>query len=161
MCRTVVGLAAYVAASDSTRKGVIHGINANLSEEELTQMIVTQRNPDAPGIRRIKKTQTVIALFDEKKVHQHVLCDGVRYPCSLYPRQVDMCYDLGHRSNVWPRGEDQNKCCGCGVQSPSPDHQWDLTCAICGDPYPTVDRKFRKCFQVPYVVRHTVRDFYA
>ncbi|KAH7976426.1 hypothetical protein HPB52_013777 [Rhipicephalus sanguineus] len=123
-------------------------------------MIVNRRHPDALGVRRIKKTPTVIVLFDGQKVPQHVLCDGVRYPCSLYRRQVDVCYacgDLGHRSDVCPKGDDQKKCRGCGVQSPSPDHQCDPTCAICGGAHPTADRKCKKRFQVPYIVRQRRR----
>ncbi|KAH7947174.1 hypothetical protein HPB52_008055 [Rhipicephalus sanguineus] len=160
MGKTVIGLAAYVAASDDTCKGVIRGINVDLSDAELTEMIVNRRNPDALGVRRIKKTPTVIVLFDGQKVPQHVLCDGVRYPCSLYRRQVDVCYacgDLGHRSDVCPKGDDQKKCRGCGVQSPSPDHQCDPTCAICGGAHPTADRKCKKRFQVPYIVRQRRR----
>lgn len=41
MGKTVVGLADYVAASDGTCKGVIGRINADLSDEELTEMIIT------------------------------------------------------------------------------------------------------------------------
>nr|XP_037279858.1 glycine receptor subunit alpha-2-like [Rhipicephalus microplus] len=102
MGSTVIGLAAYVAASDNTCKGVIRGINVDLSDAELTEMIVNRRNPDALGVRRIKKTPTVIVLFDGQKVPQHVVCDGVRYPCSLYrsahavphiPRPGSVSYD--------------------------------------------------------------------
>ncbi|KAH8028495.1 hypothetical protein HPB51_017590 [Rhipicephalus microplus] len=160
MGSTVIGWGAYVAASDNTCKGVIRGINVDLSDAELTEMIVNRKNPDALGVRRIKKTPTVIVLFDGQKVPQHVVCDGVRYPCSLYRRQVDVCYacgDLGHRSDVCPKGDEQKKCRGCGMQSPSPDHQCDPTCAICGGAHPTADRKCRKRFQVPYIVRQRRR----
>ncbi|KAH7964570.1 hypothetical protein HPB51_027190 [Rhipicephalus microplus] len=160
MGSTVIGLAAYVAASDNTCKEVIRGINVDLSDAELTEMIVNRRNPDALGVRIIKKTPTVIVLFDGQKVPQHVVCDGVRYPCSLYRRQVDVCYacgDLGHRSDVCPKGDEQKKCRGCGMQSPSPDHQCDPTCAICGGAHPTADRKCRKRFQMPYIVRQRRR----
>ncbi|KAH8039433.1 hypothetical protein HPB51_007311 [Rhipicephalus microplus] len=160
MGSTVIGLAAYVAASDNTCKGVIRGINVDLSDAELTEMIVHRRNPDALGVRRIKKTPTVIVLLDGQKVPQHVVCDGVRYPYSLYRRQGDVCYacgDLGHRSDVCPKGDEQKKCRGCGMQSPSPDHQCDPTCAICGGAHPTADRKCRKRFQMPYIVRQRRR----
>ncbi|KAH7947517.1 hypothetical protein HPB52_012580 [Rhipicephalus sanguineus] len=103
MGKTVIGLVAYVAASDDTCKRVIRGINVDLSDAELTEMIVNRRNPDALG------------------------------------------------------GEDHKKCRGCGVQSPSPDHQCDPTCAICGGAHRTADRKCRKHFQVPYIVRQRRR----
>ncbi|KAL1445077.1 hypothetical protein MTO96_045221 [Rhipicephalus appendiculatus] len=160
MGKIVIGVAAYVAASDDTCKGVIRGINLDLSDTELTELIVNRRNPGALGVRRIKKTPTVIVLFDGQKVPQYVLCDGVRYPCSLYRRQVDVCYacgDLGHRADVCPKGEDQKKCRGCGMQTPSEDHQCDPQCAICGGAHRTADRKCRKRFQVPYIVRQRRR----
>ncbi|KAL1424739.1 hypothetical protein MTO96_019884 [Rhipicephalus appendiculatus] len=68
MGKIVIGVAAYVAASDNTCKGVIRGINLDLSDTELTELIVNRRNPGALGVRRIKKTPTVIVLFDGQKV---------------------------------------------------------------------------------------------
>ncbi|KAL1450313.1 hypothetical protein MTO96_043946 [Rhipicephalus appendiculatus] len=86
MGKAITEVASYVAASDDTCKGVIRGINPDITEAELTDMIVNRRNPGALGVRRIKKTPTVIVPFDGLKVPQYVLCDGVRYPCSLYRR---------------------------------------------------------------------------
>ncbi|KAL1482823.1 hypothetical protein MTO96_013702 [Rhipicephalus appendiculatus] len=72
--------------------------------------------------------------------------------------QVDVCCacgDLGHRADVCPKGEGQKKCRGCGMQTPSQDHQCDPQCAICGGAHQTADRKCSKRFQVPCVVRRT------
>ncbi|KAH7982719.1 hypothetical protein HPB52_006785 [Rhipicephalus sanguineus] len=160
MGNAITEIAAYVAASDDTCKGVIRGINPDISEAELTDMIVNRRNPGALGVRRIKKTPTVIVLFDGLKVPQYVLCDGVRYPCSLYRRQVDICYacgDLGHRADVCPKGEDQRRCRGCGILMPPEDHHCDPKCAICEGPHLTGDRQCKKRFQVPFIVRQRRR----
>ncbi|KAL1484127.1 hypothetical protein MTO96_050095 [Rhipicephalus appendiculatus] len=83
MDKIVIGVPAYVAASDDTCKEVIRGINLDLSEAALTEMIVNRRSPGALGVRRIKKTPTVIVWFDGHKVPQYVLCDGVRLPLFL------------------------------------------------------------------------------
>lgn len=106
-------VAAYVTASDDTCKGVIRGINPDISEVEPTYMIVNWRNPGALGERRIKKTTTVIVLLNGQNVPQYVLCDGVRCPWSVYCKQVDICYtsgDLGHKADVCPKGEEQRRC---------------------------------------------------
>ncbi|KAH7972605.1 hypothetical protein HPB52_013891 [Rhipicephalus sanguineus] len=160
MGNAITEIAAYAAASDDTCKGVIRGINPDISEAELTDMIVNRRNPGALGVRRIKKTPTVIVLFDGLKVPQYVLCDGVRYPCSLYRRQVDICYacaDLRHRADICPKGEDQRRCRGCGILTPPEDHDCDPKCAICEGPHPTGDRQCKKRFQVPFIVRQRRR----
>ncbi|KAH7936272.1 hypothetical protein HPB52_021313 [Rhipicephalus sanguineus] len=151
MGNAITEIAAYVAASDDTCKGVIRGINPDISEAELTDIIVNRRNPGALGVRGIEKTPTVIVLFDGLKVPQYVLCDGVRYP-ALYRRQVDICYacgDLGHRAEVCPKGEDQRRCRGCGIITPPEDHHCDPKCAICEGPHLTGDRQCKKRFQVP------------
>ncbi|KAL1470929.1 hypothetical protein MTO96_040184 [Rhipicephalus appendiculatus] len=156
MGKAITEVASYVAASDDTCKGVIRGINPEITEAELTDMIVNRRNPGALGVRRFKKTPTVIVLFDGLKVPQYVLCDGVRYPCSLYRRQVDICYacgDLGHRADVCPKSEEQRRCRGCGTLTPPEDHHCDPKCAICGGPHLTADRQCKKRFQVPFIVR--------
>ncbi|KAL1440864.1 hypothetical protein MTO96_009162 [Rhipicephalus appendiculatus] len=155
-----VEVAAYVAASDDTCKGVVRGINPDLSEADLTAMVVNCRNPEALGVRRIKRTPTIVVLFEGQKVPKHVYFEGVRYPCTLYRRQVDVCYacgELGHRSDVCPNGEGQKKCRGCGMSSPQEDHQCDPKCSICGGAHQTADRKCRHRFQMPYIVRQRRR----
>ncbi|KAL1416942.1 hypothetical protein MTO96_027336 [Rhipicephalus appendiculatus] len=75
-----VEVAAYVAASEDTCKGVVRGINPDLSEADLTEMVVNRRNPEALGVRRIKRTPTIAVLFEGQKVPKHVYFEGVRYP---------------------------------------------------------------------------------
>ncbi|KAL1466695.1 hypothetical protein MTO96_026462 [Rhipicephalus appendiculatus] len=123
-------------------------------------MVVNRRNPEALGVRRIKRTPTIVVLFEGQKVPKHVYFEGVRYPCTLYRRQVDVCYacgELGHRSDVCPNGEGQKKCRGCGMSSPLEDHQCDPKCSICGGAHQTADRKCRHRFQMPYIVRQRRR----
>ncbi|KAL1466553.1 hypothetical protein MTO96_042654 [Rhipicephalus appendiculatus] len=123
-------------------------------------MIINHRNPQALEVRRIKKTPTIVVLFEGHKVPNHVVCGTVMLPCALYRRQVDVCYtsgELGHRADVWPNGEEKRKCRGCGMVSPPEDHQCDPKCAICGGAHPTADRRCSRRFQVPYIVRQRRR----
>ncbi|XP_075526568.1 uncharacterized protein LOC142558304 [Dermacentor variabilis] len=69
MASVVIEVTAYVAALNDACKGVIRGI---ISDAELMEMIVNRRNPGALGVRRIKKTTTVIELFDGHKVPLNV-----------------------------------------------------------------------------------------
>ncbi|KAL1441367.1 hypothetical protein MTO96_001013 [Rhipicephalus appendiculatus] len=123
-------------------------------------MIINHRNPQALEVRRIKKTPTIVVLFEGHKVPNHVVCGTVMLPCALYRRQVDVCYtcgELGHRADVCPNGEEKRKCRGCGMVSPPEDHQCDPKCAICGGAHPTADRRCSRRFQVPYIVRQRRR----
>ncbi|KAL1417066.1 hypothetical protein MTO96_027259 [Rhipicephalus appendiculatus] len=82
-------VAAYVAASDDTCKGVVRGVNPEISDADLKAMIINHRNPQALEVRRIKKTPTIVVLFEGHKVPNHVVCGTVMLPCALYRRQVD------------------------------------------------------------------------
>ncbi|KAL1425536.1 hypothetical protein MTO96_018972 [Rhipicephalus appendiculatus] len=120
-------------------------------------MMVNRTNPEALGVKR---TPTIVVLFEGQKVPKPVYFEGVRYPCTLYRRQVNVCSacgELGHRADVCPNGEGQKKCRGCGMSSPLEDHQCDPKCSICGGAHQTADRKCRHRFRVPYIVRQRRR----
>lgn len=155
----VFEVAAYMAASDNTCKGVVRGVDIEFNDAQLRAMIVHQRNPTALEVRRIKTTTTVIVLFDGLRVPNFVMCGAGMLPCSLYRRQVDVCYgcgELGHRADVCPTPS-VKKCRGCGAASPTEGHQCEAKCGICGGPHPTADRKCEQRFQTPYVVRQRRR----
>ncbi|KAL1444093.1 hypothetical protein MTO96_045675 [Rhipicephalus appendiculatus] len=152
-------VAAYLAASNNTCKGVVRGVDADFSDAQLRTMIVNRRNPTALEVRRIKTTTTVVVLFEGMKVPNHVMCGSGMLPCTLYRRQVDVCYscgNLGHRADVCPNPS-KKKCRGCGLASPANDHQCTPECTICGGPHLTADRKCKQRFQLPYIVRQRRR----
>lgn len=152
-------VAAYIAAPDNTCKGVIRGVDTDISEAQLQTMIVNQRNPKALEAKRIKNTTTVVVLFDGMKVPNYVMCGVSLLRCTLYKRQTDVCYacgGLGHRADVCPN-PNKRVCRGCGLVSPPDDHQCSPKCALCGGPHPTADRMCKERFQVPYVVRRRRR----
>lgn len=153
-------VAAYTAAGEDTCKGVVRGIDLDISDAELKTLFVNHRNPGLVEVRRIKQTTTVVVLFEGQRVPNHVICGNVLMPCYLYRRQIDVCYgcgEIGHRSDVCPNPASVRKCRGCGITSPPEDHHCDPKCAICGGAHPTGDRKCSRRFQMPYIVRQRRR----
>ncbi|KAH9364424.1 hypothetical protein HPB48_000163 [Haemaphysalis longicornis] len=63
-----------------------------------------------------------------------------------------MCGRLGHRTDVCPTPEIQ-VCKGFATKKPPEDHRCDPKCALCGKDHPTGDKKCRKRYQVPYLLK--------
>ncbi|KAH8029373.1 hypothetical protein HPB51_025585 [Rhipicephalus microplus] len=55
----------YPAPPDDTCKGVIRGVDVDISEAQLRARIVNHRNPGAIEVKRIKNTTAVVVLFKE------------------------------------------------------------------------------------------------
>ncbi|KAH7945458.1 hypothetical protein HPB49_011043 [Dermacentor silvarum] len=111
---------AYVAAPHAICKGVIRRIAIEDGPEVIDQKIVNRRNPLALGAKRIKDTGTVVVLFEGYKVPNYVAYGGTLIRCTLFRKQMDVCYTcgrLGHRSDVCPSPEEV-VCRGCGVPIP-------------------------------------------
>ncbi|KAH7985802.1 hypothetical protein HPB52_025393 [Rhipicephalus sanguineus] len=58
------GLAAYLAPPENTCKGIIRGVDVEVTEAQLRARIVNHRNPSALEARRIKNTTAVVVLFE-------------------------------------------------------------------------------------------------
>ncbi|KAL1419594.1 hypothetical protein MTO96_005089 [Rhipicephalus appendiculatus] len=136
-------VSAYVAAPHATCKGVIRGISNGDGPEVIERNIVNRRNPLALGAKRIKNTGAVVVLFDGYKVPNYVVYGGTLVRCTLYRKQMDVCYTcgrLGHRSDVCP-SPDEAICRGCGKANPGEQHRCDPKCKLCGGSH------FRYCRQ--------------
>ncbi|KAH7967599.1 hypothetical protein HPB52_000553 [Rhipicephalus sanguineus] len=111
-------VSAYVAAPHATCKGVIRGIPLSDGPEAIDQN---------------QEYRVVIVLFDGYKVPNYVSYGGTLIKCTLYRKQVDVCYAcgrVGHRSDV------------CMPDAPFVRRQ---------TPHCIQDCKHR--YQTPYVVR--------
>ncbi|CAN7989178.1 unnamed protein product, partial [Ixodes hexagonus] len=146
---------AYETAPHNTTKGVIRGIPVAEGPRELDEKIVNPRNPLALAAKRIGDTTTVIVAFDGLKVPNYVRYGSTLMPCSLYRKQIDVCYQcgrLGHRKDVCPNPTNRI-CRGCGLANPNPDHQCTPKCGLCGGAHLTADKACRARYKTPYVVR--------
>ncbi|KAH7934425.1 hypothetical protein HPB51_029193 [Rhipicephalus microplus] len=76
-------VSAYVAASGTTSRGVVRGVDADLADSELQRLFVSSHNPTLKGVRRIKDTTTIILLFDGLKVSNYVRCGMLLLRCTL------------------------------------------------------------------------------
>ncbi|KAH9367877.1 hypothetical protein HPB48_019423 [Haemaphysalis longicornis] len=61
-------IAAYVTAPENTCKGVVRNIDAHLTEIQLKDLFVTERNPSILEAKRIKASTTVVLLFEGMQV---------------------------------------------------------------------------------------------
>lgn len=135
-------------------------MDLDITPSELEEMVLTSKNPSAIGVRRIKNTTAAIVLFSGQKVPRYVRVGMSIHNCSLYRRQLDVCYacgQLGHRADVCPNPE-KTICRGCGTSEPAEDHQCTPKCSLCGGPHPTADKACQKRFQVPYIVKQRRRE---
>ncbi|XP_040360888.1 uncharacterized protein LOC121048514 [Ixodes scapularis] len=142
-------------APHNTNKGVIRSIPVEEGPRELDEKIVNPRNPLALAAKCIGNTTTVIVAFDGLKVPNYVRYGATLAPCSLYRKQIDVCYQcgrLGHRKDVCPNPTNRI-CLGCGLSIPEPDHQCTPKCSLCGGAHLTADKVCRARYKTPYVVR--------
>ncbi|KAL1482047.1 hypothetical protein MTO96_015132 [Rhipicephalus appendiculatus] len=92
---TLHEVSTYVTPPGDTCRGVVRGIDPELSDDRLGELFVHARNPKVLGVRRIKQTPTVIVLFDGMKVPNYVMCGTNMIRCTLYRRQIDACRTCG------------------------------------------------------------------
>ncbi|KAH7965097.1 hypothetical protein HPB49_003311 [Dermacentor silvarum] len=145
---------------DRTTKGVIRGIPLTETPQQIHNKIVTARNPTALAAKRIASTTTVIIAFDGPDVPFQVRYGSTLLPCSLYRKQIDICYQcgrLGHRMDVCPYPN--NKICrGCGARNPPADHNCNPRCSLCGGPHLTADKSCAARYRTPYVIRKRIGE---
>ncbi|XP_070393573.1 uncharacterized protein [Dermacentor albipictus] len=146
---------AYRAAPENTSKGVIRGISLDEKPADVVRSLVNQRNPNVLHAKRMGNTSNVVILFDGYYVPRYVNYGGMLMRCSLYKKQIDMCYEcgrLGHRTDVCPNPNDK-KCRGCGCSNPPDDHRCEPVCQLCGKGHLTGDRKCKARYKTPYLVK--------
>ncbi|KAL1478624.1 hypothetical protein MTO96_016060 [Rhipicephalus appendiculatus] len=145
--------------SGHTCRGVVRGIDPEVSDDQLGELFMHARNPKVLGICSIKKMPTVLVLFDGMKAPKYVMCGMTMIRCTLYLRQIDACRTcgkLGYRSDVCPTPT-VITCRICGVSSPLENHTCQPKCSICGGAHSTVDQACKSRYQVHYIVRRRRR----
>ncbi|KAH7970903.1 hypothetical protein HPB49_016632 [Dermacentor silvarum] len=105
------------AVAENAQHGVIHGIPLSDTSQQINANIVNTRNLLALAAKRIGTTTTIVIAFSGPDVPYLVRYGATLIPCSLYRKQIEICYQcgrLGHRMNVCPFPN--NKICrGCGL----------------------------------------------
>ncbi|KAH7942772.1 hypothetical protein HPB52_001126 [Rhipicephalus sanguineus] len=130
---------AYLAPPENTCKGIIRGVDVEVTEAQLRGRIVNHRNPGALEARRIKNTTAMVVLFEGMRVPNYVACGASIFRCTLYRRHTEWCRT-------------------CGKRSPTEDYRCDPKCTLCGGPHPTAAKECRHKFQVPCIVRRRRRQ---
>lgn len=148
-------VSAYESAPHGMSKGVIRGVPLGDTVQEINENIVTEFNPTAVEANRIANTTSVVIAFNGPKVPNYVRYGGLLAKCSLYRKQIDICYKcgrLGHRMDVCPNPTDRI-CRGCGAPNPDEQHTCTPKCDLCGGKHLTADKVCKARFKIPYVVR--------
>ncbi|KAH7951753.1 hypothetical protein HPB52_012517 [Rhipicephalus sanguineus] len=146
---------AYEAAPENTSKGVIRGIPLDDTARDITANVITPRNPTALVAKRMGNTTNVTVLFDGYRVPSYVKYGGALIRCSLYRKQLDVCYHcgrLGHRADVCPNPNDKI-CRGCRMPNPPENHECKARCQLCDQDHPTADRTCKARYKTPFLVR--------
>ncbi|KAH7957841.1 hypothetical protein HPB52_023241 [Rhipicephalus sanguineus] len=150
----------YEAAPHATCKGVIRKIDISESQTDLEKSILTDRNPSALGVKRIKSNETVVIVFDGCKVPNFVYFGTALVRRSLYHRQHDCCYAcgrLGHRADVCPT-PDEAVCKQCGISNPNENHMCFPKCGLCVGPHATTEKSCKQRLPLPFIVRRRRRE---
>ncbi|KAG0443396.1 hypothetical protein HPB47_014966 [Ixodes persulcatus] len=149
-------VSAYETAPHGTVKGVIRGVLLTDTIQEINNYIVQDYNPTAMQANRIAKTTTVVIAFDGDKVPNYIKYGNLLIECSLYRKQIDMCYRcgrLGHQMDVCPNPK-VRICRGCGMKNPEESHACsNPKCSLCGCNHLTADKECKARFKTLYVVR--------
>lgn len=144
----------YMAAPDNCSRGVVHGLDPRLSEEELETGFSHRANPPIIGVRRMGNSGSVIITFAGPQVPRWMLCFGAPMKCYLYRKRYEVCFkcgDIGHRSDVCNNPTEM--CRGCGKPSPTNDHRCEPKCKLCGKEHMTGDKRCKALFRTPYIVK--------
>ncbi|KAK8770844.1 hypothetical protein V5799_012691 [Amblyomma americanum] len=153
---TAHDVSVYETAPHGTVKGVIRGVPMTDTIQEINDYIVQDYNPTALQANRIGKTTTVVTAFDGDKVPNYIRYGNLLVECSLYRKQIYMCYlcgRLGHRMDVCPNPEDKI-CRVCGMKNPEESHVCtNPKCSLCGGNHLIADKECKARFKTPYVVR--------
>ncbi|KAG0418625.1 hypothetical protein HPB47_004702 [Ixodes persulcatus] len=146
---------AYATPPADTSKGVIHNIPDYDTVEDITKSPIYKMNPPILQVRRMANTNSVIITFEGPKLPFYVYYRGEEYCCYLQKNKFEVCGAcgrIGHRADVCPT-PDKQQCKECGSQNPMDNHNCNPSYALCGKDHPTGDKRCRKRFQTPFLIK--------
>lgn len=138
-------LCPYLKPLPGTVRGVIHGIEAGTTEEDLADLISTT-GPTILHARMLGRSTSALITFDGPHVPFYVKFGSTYTRCRPYRRSVQFCSacgDLGHRQDVCPHPE-KNTCKLCGEENPQPGHSCQPKCKLCDLPHETAGKECKK-----------------
>lgn len=142
---------AYATSPDDTVKGVIQNIQSYDTEVDITNSLVNKRNPYILQARRMGKTNSVLIVFDGKKVPFQVYYRGAEYKRYVHKKKVEfgtVCGAVGHRADVCA-DPTRIRCDTCYKEDPEQNHDCTPQCALCGLGHATGDKCCAKRYHTP------------
>ncbi|KAH7943204.1 hypothetical protein HPB52_006346 [Rhipicephalus sanguineus] len=98
---------AYVATSEGTTKGVIHGLDPHTTPEALkANLRVRTQGVEILQARMFRNTKTAVITFFGGITPRYVYYNGGELPCYSYKvatQVCKVCHQVGHRSDVCPQ----------------------------------------------------------
>ncbi|KAH7952877.1 hypothetical protein HPB49_002182 [Dermacentor silvarum] len=142
-------------------KGVIYGINLELTEEQIHKALDNPRNPTYTAVRRLgRSSESVIINFKDLEVPKTVKFFSQWIPCHLYKQKYDVCYacgKIGHRQDVRPDPRSTHWR-GCGLRNPPEDHACEPKCLLCGKKRQLGDPTCRELYRKPHWVKQREQE---
>ncbi|KAH7980437.1 hypothetical protein HPB49_016185 [Dermacentor silvarum] len=137
-------------------------VSRPFADVSATVASVVQALTPSPGFRQehAREHGPVIVAFEGHRVPNFVRYGSVLLQCTLYRRQINICYAcgrLGHHADVCSHPGDVICRC-CGAPHPDQEHQRTPKCKLCGGAHLTADKACKERYHIPYVVRRQRRE---
>ncbi|KAH8032912.1 hypothetical protein HPB51_003696 [Rhipicephalus microplus] len=138
---------AYVADHEGVLRGIVHGIPAGTSQDELMENLrVRTQAVNIERARMLGSSKTAIITFTGNVLPRSVYIMGAELICYPYKPTVQVskiCLQTGHRTDVC-QTPNANVCLKCGAREPMQGHDCIPKCVICDGEHPTGDSLCKK-----------------